>query len=156
MYSSGTTGAPKCIVHGHGGTLLNHLKEHRLHSNMKQGDILFYFTGKVSKNSTENRRTSFFILLFSCFMDDVELGKNDFVLSHGEYLNGNFFGKVNFIDCTWNTDCSLWWFTNHSWLLSSLGSRRWDRVNGYSSMILPNPFVLELPFSVVVLDIYPH
>ena len=44
MYSSGTTGAPKCIVHGAGGTLLQHLKEHRLHSDLKAGDRLFYFT----------------------------------------------------------------------------------------------------------------
>ncbi|CAF3545719.1 unnamed protein product [Rotaria socialis] len=36
--------APKCIVHGHGGTLITHLKEHKLQSNMKDGDILFYFT----------------------------------------------------------------------------------------------------------------
>ena len=44
LYSSGTTGRPKCIVHSTGGTLLNHLKEHQLHSNIKQGDRLFYFT----------------------------------------------------------------------------------------------------------------
>jgi acetoacetyl-CoA synthetase len=44
MYSSGTTGVPKCIVHGQGGTLLQHLKEHRLHSDVKPGDRIFYFT----------------------------------------------------------------------------------------------------------------
>ncbi|MFI4925086.1 MAG: acetoacetate--CoA ligase, partial [Vicinamibacteria bacterium] len=44
LYSSGTTGVPKCIVHGAGGTLLQHLKEHRLHSDVKRGDRLFYFT----------------------------------------------------------------------------------------------------------------
>ena len=44
MYSSGTTGVPKCIVHGAGGTLLQHLKEHVLHGDVKPGDRLFYFT----------------------------------------------------------------------------------------------------------------
>jgi len=44
LFSSGTTGAPKCIVHGAGGTLLQHLKEHLLHSDVKAGDRLFYFT----------------------------------------------------------------------------------------------------------------
>jgi acetoacetyl-CoA synthetase len=44
MYSSGTTGVPKCIVHGAGGTLLQHLKEHRLHCDIKPGDRMFYFT----------------------------------------------------------------------------------------------------------------
>jgi acetoacetyl-CoA synthetase len=44
LYSSGTTGVPKCIVHGAGGTLLQHLKEHRLHADVKPGDRLFYFT----------------------------------------------------------------------------------------------------------------
>ncbi len=44
LYSSGTTGAPKCIVHGVGGTLLQHQKEHLLHTDLKRGDRLFYFT----------------------------------------------------------------------------------------------------------------
>ena len=44
LYSSGTTGVPKCIVHGVGGTLLQHLKEHRLQSDVRPGDRLFYFT----------------------------------------------------------------------------------------------------------------
>ncbi|MBM3610582.1 MAG: acetoacetate--CoA ligase [Alphaproteobacteria bacterium] len=44
MYSSGTTGVPKCIVHGVGGTLLQHLKEHQLHCNIKPNDRVFYFS----------------------------------------------------------------------------------------------------------------
>ncbi len=44
MYSSGTTGVPKCIVHGAGGTLLKHLSEQQLHADLRPGDRLFYFT----------------------------------------------------------------------------------------------------------------
>jgi acetoacetyl-CoA synthetase len=44
MFSSGTTGMPKCIVHSAGGTLLKHLCEHQLHTDVKAGDRLFYFT----------------------------------------------------------------------------------------------------------------
>ncbi|MFP4277242.1 MAG: acetoacetate--CoA ligase [Wenzhouxiangella sp.] len=44
LYSSGTTGVPKCIVHGAGGTLLQHLKELMLHTDLKSDERLFYFT----------------------------------------------------------------------------------------------------------------
>lgn len=44
MFSSGTTGIPKCIVHGHGGTLLTHMKEHQLQCDVKSGDRVFHFT----------------------------------------------------------------------------------------------------------------
>lgn len=44
MYSSGTTGVPKCIVHSAGGTLIQHLKEHILHTDVGRDDCLFYYT----------------------------------------------------------------------------------------------------------------
>ena len=44
MFSSGTTGLPKCLVHGAGGTLLQHLKEHLLHVDLREHDRIFYFT----------------------------------------------------------------------------------------------------------------
>ena len=55
LYSSGTTGVPKCIVHGAGGTLLQHLKEHRLHGDVKPGDRA--------------------VLLHDLRLDDVELAR---------------------------------------------------------------------------------
>jgi acetoacetyl-CoA synthetase len=42
LFSSGTTGRPKCIVHGAGGTLLQHLKELMLHTDLSAGDRFFY------------------------------------------------------------------------------------------------------------------
>jgi len=44
LYSSGTTGQPKCITHKVGGTLIQHKKEHQLHADIKTGDKVFYFT----------------------------------------------------------------------------------------------------------------
>ena len=44
MYSSGTTGLPKCLVHGTGGTLLQHHKEHALHTDIGSEDVVFYYT----------------------------------------------------------------------------------------------------------------
>ena len=44
LFSSGTTGAPKCIVHGHGGSLVEHLKEHRLHVDLRRGDRMLFQT----------------------------------------------------------------------------------------------------------------
>jgi len=44
LYSSGTTGKPKCICHRSGGVLLQHKKEHQLHCDIKEGDNVFYFT----------------------------------------------------------------------------------------------------------------
>lgn len=45
LYSSGTTGKPKCIVHGAGGSLIQHVKEHALHLDVRSEDVMFYYTG---------------------------------------------------------------------------------------------------------------
>lgn len=67
LYSSGTTGVPKCIVHSAGGALLQQLKEHTLHSDMRRGDRYFYFTtcGWVMWNGlTSGLATGATIVLF--------------------------------------------------------------------------------------------
>lgn len=58
LYSSGTTGKPKCIVHGAVGTLVQHKKEHDIHCNIQPGDRVFYFVCIVFKQPAVNRALS--------------------------------------------------------------------------------------------------
>lgn len=57
MYSSGTTGAPKCICHSQGGTLMKHLEEHVLQGNINRDSIMMYYT------TVSTWRTSFICIL---------------------------------------------------------------------------------------------
>ncbi|XP_058512712.1 acetoacetyl-CoA synthetase isoform X3 [Ochotona princeps] len=58
MFSSGTTGAPKCMVHSAGGTLIQHLKEHLLHGDVTSGDVLLYYTTVVPTSSPASWATT--------------------------------------------------------------------------------------------------
>ncbi|XP_072578770.1 acetoacetyl-CoA synthetase isoform X2 [Vulpes vulpes] len=71
MFSSGTTGAPKCMVHSAGGTLIQHLKEHILHGNMSSSDIILYYTTVALTSSPASWAR---IFLFLCIKERFRPG----------------------------------------------------------------------------------
>jgi acetoacetyl-CoA synthetase len=99
LYSSGTTGVPKCIMHGAGGTLLQHIKEHRLHSDVKAGDRLFYFTtlGWMMWNWLVSGLASEATLLLYDGSPFVERGKVLFDMADAEGMT-HFGTSAKFID----------------------------------------------------------
>jgi acetoacetyl-CoA synthetase len=99
LYSSGTTGVPKCIVHGTGGALLQHIKEHRLHSDVKAGDRLFYFTtlGWMMWNWLVSGLASDATLLLYDGSPFVGRGKVLFDYAEGEGMT-HFGTSAKFID----------------------------------------------------------
>jgi acetoacetyl-CoA synthetase len=99
LYSSGTTGVPKCIVHGTGGALLQHIKEHRLHSDVQAGDRLFYFTtlGWMMWNWLVSGLASDATLLLYDGSPFVGRGKVLFDYAEGEGMT-HFGTSAKFID----------------------------------------------------------
>ena len=99
LFSSGTTGYPKCIVHGAGGSLIQHKKEHQLHSNINEKDKVFYFTtcGWMMWNwliSSLSSKASIVLYDGSPFFP-----KNDYLFEIANKENITFFGTgAKYID----------------------------------------------------------
>ena len=99
MYSSGTTGVPKCIVHSHGGTLIQHLKEHQLHCDVRPGDRVFYFTtcGWMMWNWLASALASQATLML--FDGSPFYPKRDFLFDYAQKEKFTLFGtSAKFID----------------------------------------------------------
>ena len=105
LYSSGTTGKPKCITHGVGGTLIQHLKEHMLHADIHPGDRVFYFTtlGWMMWNWLVSALASKAALVLydgSPFYPDGEV-----LWRYAEDIDLSFFGtSAKYIDAMKNAD----------------------------------------------------
>ncbi len=103
MFSSGTTGVPKCIVHCAGGVLLQHLKEHRIHNGCRPGERVFYFTtcGWMMWNWLASGLAAGLTLMLydgSPFAPD-----NKVIFDYAEQDRFNFFGtSAKFIDAVRN------------------------------------------------------
>lgn len=99
LFSSGTTGVPKCIVHCAGGVLLQHLKEHKLHCGIKPGDRMFWFTtmGWMMWNWLVTGLAAEATLLL--YDGSPFHPKNDVLFDYAEQENIEFFGtSAKFID----------------------------------------------------------
>jgi len=92
LYSSGTTGLPKCILHRAGGVLVQHLKEHQLHSDIRPGDKMFYFTtcGWMMWNWLASGLASGATLLL--YDGSPSLGQGAILFDYAEAEAATFFG----------------------------------------------------------------
>jgi acetoacetyl-CoA synthetase len=115
MYSSGTTGKPKCIVHSVGGTLLQHLKELALHSDLKENDKLFFFT-------------TCGWMMWNWMASGIALGTT-VVLYEGSPSYPTFDSFMNFID---ETKVTLWGTSPK--FLRALELHAWKKKNNFAHL----------------------
>jgi acetoacetyl-CoA synthetase len=105
LFSSGTTGVPKCIVHGAGGTLIQHLKEQRLHCGIRPGERFFYFTtlGWMMWNWLVSGLASEATL---CLYDGSPFApKNEVLFDYAQQEKFNVFGtSAKYIDAAGKAD----------------------------------------------------